>query len=407
MKAIKYNILGLILFSLFAACDNVDDFIDQHTEGGPIIYAGKVNKLEFQSGYNRIKANIYPVADVNRDHCILSWNVTNEVKDSLIVDYSKAAYDDSLECYSVIIDLSEDKIQGSLLVEAQNVDAFGNKSLIEEKGAFVYGVIYESTLINDGVRFNEDADVIIFNRKVGSVGNYVSYEKTDGSFTPEVLCTDEQFAMQDNKVGGLVKNKTRFLIKETDIDTLEVNYYSEVEIPLPSFPVPAVLDFCNEQDGAEYFATNAVDGIINSSMWHTGWSNADHLIFHNEDNYPDASIAHYIVLDYKKNTTLKSITVHNDANKVLKTVNVWVSTDTQYIENSDKGTDQSVVDYWRIPHENSWTQVGTLNFTNADASKTFDLPAPVDFRLIMLTMPDSHAGNKHIRISEIEVEQEW
>ncbi|MFV0506515.1 MAG: DUF4998 domain-containing protein [Bacteroidales bacterium] len=231
MKQIK--IIGALFVLLFMGCSDANEVLDQYTEGGPILYSGKVNDLSFQSGYYRVKVNIFPANDVNRANCLLSWSITNELRDSMLVDYSKADYTDSLNCYSVVIDLSKEKVQGNMWLSAQNIDVFGNKSLVEEKGAFIYGDIYKSTLLNDRVSFNADGDVIIFDRKVGSVGNIVSYERADGTFSPEILLAEDELALQNYKVGGLLKSKTRFLIKNTDIDTLETTYYTETKIPSP------------------------------------------------------------------------------------------------------------------------------------------------------------------------------
>ncbi|MFV0441766.1 MAG: DUF4998 domain-containing protein [Lachnospirales bacterium] len=396
MKHIKI-IIGLLLL-LFMACSDANELLDKYTEEGPILYSGKIDDLTFQSGYYRVKVNIFPAPDVNRNYCILSWNVTNERRDSLIVYYTDENYDAELECYSTIVDLSKDSIQGNLWISAQNIDRSGDKSLTTEKGAFVYGQIYESALLNDGVHFTDDADGVIFNRKVGSVGNLVSYEKADGTFTAEELFKGDTLAMQGHKVGGVVRYRTFYLMNETDIDTLEVERFSESSVP---YPTPQIVAFCNEQseDNAAAFA---VDGQVNTNYWNTGYTNAEHSGFHDNG---DPSVAHYIVIDYREQFALNSLTVYN-VEATLRTVDVWVSTDTQYIENSDKGTDQSVVDYWRIPRENNWTKVGTLNFGSNEDSKSLKLSSPVDFKLVMLTMPDSRTSNGHVRISEIEVDRQ-
>lgn len=231
MKQIK--IISALLLLVFMGCSDANEMLDKYTEGGPMLYSGKINELTTQSGYYRVKVNVFPAPDVNRDHCLLSWNVVGDRRDSLIMYYDEADYNDSLECYSTIIDLSTDSIQGSLWVTAQNVDVYGSKSLTTESGAFVYGTIYETVLLNDGVHFNDDRNTIVFDRKVGSVGNYVSYEKSDNTITEEIFFQGDTLAMDNPKVGGVVKYKTRYLIKEADIDTLDVTYYSEEMIPSP------------------------------------------------------------------------------------------------------------------------------------------------------------------------------
>lgn len=403
MKYIKRGIVSLFVLFSIVACDDASNFLDQYTENGPIIYAGKVNELDFQSGYYRIRVNIYPAEDVNRDYCLLSWNVTSEKQDSVQVKYNESNYDSDLDCYYTVIDVSEDGIQGNLLIEAQNIDVFGNKSLKSNKGAFVYGSIYESTLLNDGINFSPDVDEVVIERKIGSVGNYISYEQIDGNFTEEVYVTESSYPLVNPKVGGIVRNKTRYHLNETDLDTLTTIKYSETVIP---YPPAQIVDYC-QAENADLEAKFAFDGFVNhnssTNMWHTGWSYSDHQSFHN--NNSDPTLAHYYVIDYKDDFMMNSITINNDATAFLKTVDVWVSNDMQYVPNTDKGTDRTAAGYWKVPHENNWTKVGTLTFASVESSQTLELTAPSAFRLIMLTMPDSHnTGNGNIRISEITVD---
>ncbi|TKG91137.1 hypothetical protein EYV94_22290 [Puteibacter caeruleilacunae] len=404
LRYIKNGIIGLCLLCGIVSCDDASSFLDQYTENGPIIYAAKVNELAFQSGYYRVRVNIFPSDDVNRDYCMLKWNITNDVKDSVKVEYSEANYDAELECYYKIIDVSEHNIQGNLLIEAQNVDIFGNKSLKTNEGAFIYGLVYQSALLNDGIGFSPDVDEIIIGRKIGSTGNFVSYEKTDGTFTDEVFITDNTFPLVNAKIGGVVRNKTKFHIHETDIDTLVTTKYTETIIP---YPPAQIVDYCTEAND-DLAAKFAFDGLVNhnssTNMWHTGWMDPDHQKFHN--NNSDPTLAHYYVIDYKDEFTMNSITVYNDVVGFLKTVDVWISNDSEYIANSDKGTDRTVADYWKVPHENTWTKIGTLSFEKAsDLSRRLELETPQEFRMVMLTMPDSHnTGNGNIRISEIKVD---
>lgn len=226
----KYIYKVVVLLAVFlVSCDNANDLLEQYIEDGPIVYAGKINEMETQSGYYRYRVNIFPAADVNRDYCVLSWAINNGVKDSIIMDYVPANYDKEMECYYTVIELPD--IEGNLFVEAQNVDVFGNKSLVNDQGAFIYGETYVSTLLNSGVVFSTEGDEAIFESRVGSVGNFVSYEQSNGQFTEEVLIEDDRLELVDAKSGGIIRNKTRYLMTETDIDTLVTSEYLETVIP--------------------------------------------------------------------------------------------------------------------------------------------------------------------------------
>lgn len=226
----KYRHIACILLAfLYTGCEDADNLLDQHLKGGPIVYAGKIDELAIQSGYHRLRVNIYPAEDVNRSHCVLSWNLSGGVKDSVLVEYAEANYDKGLACYYTLIPLGS--VEGNLLIEGQNVDEFGNRSLISSQGAFIYGETYVSTLLNASVSFSPDAAGISFENKVGAVGNLVSYEQNNGQFTAEVVVTDENYPLIDAKIGGIIRSKTRYLITGTDIDTLITTAYLETIIP--------------------------------------------------------------------------------------------------------------------------------------------------------------------------------
>lgn len=229
MKSKYAYITALLMAFLYASCENANELLDQHLENGPIVYAGKIDTLDIQSGYYRLRVNIYPAEDVNRSHCVLSWQVAGGERDSVTVEYVEANYDEDLACYYTLIPL--DAVEGNLLIEAQNVDTFGNRSLITSEGAFIYGASYVSTLVNASVHFLPDADEITFEHKIGAVGNLVSYEQTSGQFTEEVLVRDERFPLVDAKSGGMIRSKTKYLITGTDIDTLVAPEYLETLIP--------------------------------------------------------------------------------------------------------------------------------------------------------------------------------
>lgn len=225
----KYIYIATILLaSLYVSCDDANELLNQHLKNGPIVYAGKVNELNIQSGYYRVRINLFPAADINRSYCMLSWNVGNGNKDSLKVEYVTANYDRDLGCYFAIVAVPE--IEGNLLIEAQNVDNFGNRSLISNVSAFIYGDTYVSTLQNSAVRFSAGAAEVIFENRVGSVGNLISYEQLNGQFTEEVVAFDRH-PLVGAKPGGIVRTKTRYLMGETDIDTLVTATYLETVIP--------------------------------------------------------------------------------------------------------------------------------------------------------------------------------
>lgn len=231
MKLLARSIFIILVPFLFMKCDKANELLDDLTKDGPINYAGKVDSIQTQSGIYRVKVNIFPSVDVNRSHCILSWNITSGTKDSIRLDYTEENYDSELGCYYVIIDFTEDQIQGNLLIEAQNVDKLGNRSLITDIGVYIYGSIYISTLTNASVSFSSDYKEVILENKIGALGNYLSYELDDGTFTDEVFLTTNTYSIADAKYGGTVRVRTSYLLGSNSIDTLTMEEYTETQIP--------------------------------------------------------------------------------------------------------------------------------------------------------------------------------
>lgn len=230
-KLIYMAMIGLFSMLHFTGCDDTEDLLDRFISQGPIIYAAKVDSFFCQSGIYRVKVNVYPSYDVNRDYCMLRWNITSEVQDSVKLIYNEESYDPVLKCYSTVIDLSEDEIQGNLEIRAQNYDTSGNKSLLTTNGAYIYGSVYISTLSNDFIVVAADGQSLTIDRKMGSIGNYISYEQADGSFTEEEFVTENTLQLVNAKPGGIVKSNTLYHMKDNDIDDLRTTYYLETVIP--------------------------------------------------------------------------------------------------------------------------------------------------------------------------------
>ncbi|TYP88210.1 uncharacterized protein DUF4998 [Sphingobacterium allocomposti] len=228
MKNKILYVMGAVLSVMQVGCDNADDLLNQYIEDGPIVYAGRIEVLDIKSGYQKVGVRIVPAEDVNRAYCMLRWNTASGAADSVKVDYTPANYHDDFEGYYTVVDMPD--IEGNVLIEAWNVDAFGNKSLLTDQGGFVYGPNYVRTLLPSSVGFTAGNQAVEFDNRVGAVDNLVSYEQQDGQFTEEVTVV-ESLELINPKSGGVVRSKTRYLINENDIDTLVTPDYLETVIP--------------------------------------------------------------------------------------------------------------------------------------------------------------------------------
>lgn len=220
--------MGATLSFFQLGCDNANDLLDHYIKDGPIVYAGRITDLDIMSGYQKVGISIFPAEDVNKSHSILRWNTTSGTKDSVRVDYIPSNYNNRLGGYYTEIDMPS--IEGNVLIEAWNVDAFGNNSLMINKGGYVYGPNYLNTLQHSLVRFTSGNTIAVFDNKVGVVGNLVSYEQDNGAFTPEVEVVD-RIPLENAKSGGKMKSKTRYVISENDLDTLVTPTYLETILP--------------------------------------------------------------------------------------------------------------------------------------------------------------------------------
>ena len=228
MKDIKLYIISACIAVSQVSCDNADELLDKYIENGPIVYAGKINDIAILSGYYQVGVNILPSQDVNKAYCMLKWNNSTGAKDSMRVEYSDANFDLMKGGYFKIISLPS--IEGNILIEAYNIDTFGNKSLLFMKGGYVYGANYVNTLFPSTVKFAAGNASLEFDNKIGALDNIVSYEQIDGQFTPEVTVV-KTLQLINPKKGGKVRSKTRYLINQSDVDILITPNYLETVIP--------------------------------------------------------------------------------------------------------------------------------------------------------------------------------
>lgn len=229
MNKIFYTIIVVMIAVINISCEDADKSLNQYIKEGPITYAGRIEELDVKSGYERVGVRILPVEDVNQAYCILRWNTASGLKDSIKVHYVPENYNSDLNGYYTILDMSD--IEGNVLIEAWNVDTFGNKSLLTDKGGFVYGETYVSTLLNSTIRFSSTNDEVLFDNRVGAVGNLISYEMENGKFSNEIFVETDIYPLINAKKGGVLRLKTGYIIEETDIDTLLTSEYAEIIMP--------------------------------------------------------------------------------------------------------------------------------------------------------------------------------
>jgi len=223
MKIMK-NILNiralLFLFvigiAVVSSCTKMDDF-KKYTEGGEIIYSGRVDSLKIRSGLNRVLIQGLFISDRKVTLCKIFWNSR---QDSLIVPVVRKAAVDTLSKYVTNL------VEGTYNFEIVTYDAIGHPSIpVVRSGVKVYGPNYGAFLINMPI-----ADVSLDNTTANIV--WGGLDKTSGAVYMDILYT--------NTSGTKVRAKK--LVNSSTAQLLNYKYRSTFDYRTVYLPDTAAID---------------------------------------------------------------------------------------------------------------------------------------------------------------------
>ena len=240
MKNIYWAIAGTIICLLYS-CSGMLDSIEPYLKEGETIQVGKLDSLVAYSGYNRAKITGYMLYGVNQTKCAITWldpNTLEKKQKEYPIVRQTAGETFEFE----LTDLPEGQYDFAVVT----FDQGGNQSIPNDVSTYVYGDIYQSTLINRECRsiygeeiLDEEENPIWvtrinwnITRGEDVVGYDVIYEKEDDSivtlFSP---VADMSIVLRDFKPGGVLKYTT---VYQPGINPIDKFYPSEViETTLP------------------------------------------------------------------------------------------------------------------------------------------------------------------------------
>ena len=232
--ALPLFLLGFCL-AVFNSCSttSADDY-KQYTEGGEILYAGKIDSLKVFSGNNRIKLE----GMLSSDPKVTSYRVFwSNRKDSVVVPVSANEVGTKI---SKIVDGLPENIYN---FEFRTYDAQGNSSIPVFITGKVYGDRYISSLVNRPlVRSTIDEDAAT------ATIQFVAVDLTSGIFESQVEYTDSNNVLQSLTIpvanvdpivltnfinGNTFKYRSVFKPDPTCIDI----FYTDYKVVTPAIPI--------------------------------------------------------------------------------------------------------------------------------------------------------------------------
>ena len=280
-KIITVFVLGLLL----VACEKMTDNIDQYLANGETIYIGKVSAVIASPGNERIVFR-YLVADPRAKSVKLYWN---NRKDSLEMPVPEHNPGEWLE-----VEIGQGA-NGKTITEDTHTfhwftwDDRGNRSIVFENIATVYGPRYESRLTNriiSNVEIDDNTMIITWAPPSSEQETALELSFTDlGGNLITHLYTNEDIVIESNNMGLITYS---YVLTLDNIDTNQGISYRTQYRPEPmaidvfyTQPAPVELKAFNvalgkpttvsDQLSSSYSGNKAVDGdrTTSSSRWVT------------------------------------------------------------------------------------------------------------------------------------------
>lgn len=218
-----YIIVSLVL--IISACSKMDDFRGTYMTGGAITYPGKLDSVMAFSGNGRVMITGLFTSDPKIVKYKVFWSSR---QDSIEVPIQRTSGVDTANV--IIPDLPE----GLMNFEIRTYDAQGNISIPVNAAASVFGVLYQSSLINRGIvnaEIQNDGSALI---------NWTDVSKDAGVINMQIQYTDNMDIMHDTvitsdltglttslpgfKSGNAISYRTAYLPNATAIDTFYTAY---------------------------------------------------------------------------------------------------------------------------------------------------------------------------------------
>ncbi len=292
MKKILYLFcLGLLVWS----CEKMNDTHDEYLKNGEIVYVGKVDSVIVYPGSERIVFD-YWIGDPRVKTLKMYW--ANK-KDSLTINVPE--HEPEIP-FTIQIGKNDKTItENTFTFEWVTWDDKGNRSIVFEKTATVYGPRYNERLNNrviSSVIAVGDSITLNWSASLNSqeIGLEMSYTNTSGQKVVETI--DSEDIIVRTEVSGVIKES--YVMKLRKVDLAQAVSYRTVYLPEPTAidqfyakkqnielpPVNVALnktatqsDFINS-GGVDLVGNLLLDGITsgNTSRWVTDDSHKEHWV---------------------------------------------------------------------------------------------------------------------------------
>lgn len=357
-----HNILICLLAVFAVSCESFMDIHEEYVKDGEIIYAPKVDSVQFIAGKGRVQFAFWLENAPNVKNVDLYWNSRT---DSLSTSVSPTNGLDSF--YVVVPDLPE----GAYTFEVKTRDNYGHSSLYLTGFGNSYGEFYQSSIVNRRVRsvdLAESGGVINwFGAIDGMTWTDIRYTTSDGGTnTVRLDAGASQIVLPNAKAGSSFEFSSSFIPEEFSIDTFATDW----EQYDGNFPALYKYDRSNwvvlevsDETASDGGGKNTLLDDNLSSYWHSRWDGG---------NVP---LPHWAVIDMTSPKRIAKIdTYKRPGNNDARTIEYYVGPDP----------DANAPTWTKIGEAQFVSGVNNIELTISDPSTT------LSGRYLKLVLPDSN-----------------
>jgi hypothetical protein len=368
----KLAIAVMALLSLYS-CDNFMDVHKEYIQDGEIIYAPKVDSVEFVAGKGKILFRAWLLNSPNVKSIDLFWNSRT---DSVIIPVTPTA---GLYGIEQILPNMPEK---AYTFDIRTTDNFGHHSLMTTGFGTSYDSVFLSSLLNRRVKSIEISDkggtINWFAKGDNLVGTEIRYIDRNNQTKTVLIDADESSIFcPEAKTDSKFSYRSLFTPEAKTIDTFYIKW-EEYEDAFPpvymydksEWSVLAVSDQTASDGGGKDVL---IDGDL-TNWWHSQWDGGN------------APLPHWAIIDMTSSKNIVRIeTYRRPGNTDAKTAQYFVGNDAD-------------------PDAVSWVQIAEGVFSSGD-KLTIDIPESVNTsqgRYLKLFLPDSNR-NPFTSIAEINL----
>lgn len=299
MKKISFYKFLLITFIVAGiySCKDQMDLHQEYIKDGEIVYLPKIDSIVSYPGNKRVQLAGYLKNAYNVSNVVVYWN---NKADSMIFDYSKTKYIDSM---NLIIPNLEEK---SYIFEVYTYNEAGDRSIKVPIAGTAYGDNYKSYLAprtSNGFSFeNNELRALWLSANELEVGTTIRYTTTDNVEKTIFLSpTVSSIVLSNRKLGTSFSFQSMYIPEEAAIDTFYTEWTTlpivyEGKLDKSGWTITG-FDSEEPAEGAPNgLASAAIDGNLNT-FWHSKWSGGN-------PGYP-----HWFSFDLGKEVAVSAIEV--------------------------------------------------------------------------------------------------